>query len=76
MISVSHRPRQTNDAKDYQVEDLVLVDGRCYDGSHLWCKPTTKLRKEMGYTNVVFSKNTLMLNLEMGEKFLRENDLE
>jgi len=53
-----------DDAKNHQVEDLVLADGRSCDWSCLRCKPTRKPRKEVLYTGVVFAKNTSMLKSE------------
>ena len=60
----SHGRRQTDDAKNHQVEDLVSLDGRSCSGSCLRSKHARKLEKEVPYIGVVFAKNTLMLKSE------------
>ena len=64
MINVPHRRRQTDDAKNHQVKDLVSLDGRSRGGSYLQSKPTRKLEKEVQYNGVVFAKTTLMIKSE------------
>jgi len=60
----SYRRRQTDDAKNHQVENLVSLDGRSCSGSCLRSKPARKLKKEVPYIGVVFAKNTPMLKSE------------